>query len=127
MRKADNPLPQLNNRLIEKAQNITVEKLHKVATCPQLRKPINEQLPAGCSEAHKSIEFMDFIISIEENNNCCLLSDGSIAIVKHIGYKNNEPVIIGKKFCTLNPVENYPCDSRNLSIFVAQHLSRQSY
>ena len=65
----------------------------------------------NCHNAHLLIQFKNFIIRTTENDNCCLLVDGTIIIVEHIGYRDDEEVAIGRKFNSQVPVLDYRCDS----------------
>lgn len=78
----------------------------------------------NCHNAHRSIRFKSFTIRATNNDSCCLLSDGTIIIVEYIGYRDHEKVVIGRKFTSMGPISDYPCDSTLLDIYMVRELSR---
>lgn len=115
LRKSEKPLSQLNNRIHE----YTTRCMHHVnhsTDKPLLLKPDEKTLPLNCTHSHKKIKFEDFVLTCKSPNNCCYLKDGSVLCIKHIGFKNDIPVVLGNKYIDLRSIPTYPCNSQNLNI-----------
>lgn len=123
IRKAENPLAQLHNRISERScANITnnmQSKKCESADIPLLVRPDNKRLPQNCIKSHKQMNFKNFVLKTDYANNVCYLKDGSVFSIKHIGYKNNVAVVLGKKYC-LEPSPIYPFDSGHMKIFIGK-------
>ncbi|CAL1680818.1 unnamed protein product [Lasius platythorax] len=123
LRKSDNPLAQLFNRISEQS-HIAAPGVQEAEDYLILLNPITTELPMNCHNAHRSIRFKSFTIRAINNDSCCLLSDGTIIIVEYIGYRDHEKVVIGRKFTSMGPIPDYPCDSTLLDIYMVRELSR---
>lgn len=128
IRKTDNPLAQLYNRLAEVRSCIAsrnskrnVENTNLVL----LKKPNKKKLPMNCINSHKEIHYKNFVLKTDNSNNCCFLKDKSIFTIKYIGYKNNVAVMIGTRYCHPQSIKMYPCDSANLQIFMGKNQGDQ--
>lgn len=122
LRKSEKPLSQLNNRITEKRRagiNTSIFPIH----APFLLHPDKKNLPLDCVNSHKKIIFNNFIITTKLADNCCFLRNGSIFCVEYIGYKNNMPIAVGRKYLDLRPVSMYPCNSQDLDIYIIDQLS----
>lgn len=126
LRKNDNPLAQLFNRISEQSRNVS-PVIEKLEDYPILLNPTTIKLPLNCHNAHRSILFKSFTIRVTNNDSCCLLLDGTIIIVEYIGFRRNEKVVIGRKFNVIDKIPDYPCDSTLLSIYMVRRLSKQLY
>lgn len=123
VRKAEKPLCQLYNRLTEKGLIFPNENVPKQSAIPIVCRKTGTLLPFNCTNAHERIQFKQFVLTNREPNNCCLLKDKAIVLIEHIGYKNEVPVIIGRKYTDQEALPVYPCQSVNLDVYVTSRLS----
>lgn len=80
----------------------------------------------GCTNAHTQIKFPAFVLTTKQYNNCCYIKENNfikIVCIQSIGYFNENAVILGRKFMSMSSLNNYPCDSSKLHIFVVENLS----
>ncbi|XP_025154467.1 uncharacterized protein LOC112588511 [Harpegnathos saltator] len=123
LRKADKPLQQLYKRISENYNEVIHNDCNKYSI-PILKKKCLKVLPMNCTNAYRMIQFSDFILTDKKPNNCCYLKDKTIVAIEHICYNEKETaVIIGRKLLTKNNLLFYPCESRNMDIYVVQNLS----
>ncbi|XP_029670053.1 uncharacterized protein LOC115239595, partial [Formica exsecta] len=107
LRKSEKPLSQLNNRINENARFATNSQ-NIISNAPLLLKPNIKHLPLGCVNSHKQIKFKNCMLTTKSANNCCYLKDGSVFCIEYIGFKDEYPVILGKKCIDLRPIPGYP-------------------
>ena len=119
------PLAQIMKRITERSIHfIPLDKSSKTNYILKKRKNrLDYQLPEAYTDPHGEIQFRDFLITDKSPNNCCYLSDKSVVVIEHICYRDECPVIIGRKFINSQSIDDYPCDSRSLGIFKGQELS----
>lgn len=79
------------------------------------------QLPFQCTDSYDTLQFSNFKLSCcKLADRFCFLKNNTIVMIHHIGIRSGHPVIIGKeykKYCSYN---RYPCDSRDLNIFLVK-------
>lgn len=123
IRKPDKILQQLNNRLEE--QKHSKKKYPKVSCKTSLgAEYFGGILPEGCSgPQHMAINYDNFMLTIKHPNNCCVLSDGKIVIIRNICHKDSEAVIVGKSFLKKDDLYVIPCPSSLLGIYKVDRLS----
>jgi len=119
LRKYEKPLSQLNNRMYEYSTRHARNKIKSCTVKPLLLKPNGKNLPLKCTNSHKQIKFKNFILTTKSQNNCCYLKDGSVLCIKYIGFKDEIPIILGKKYTDLRSIAIYPCNSQNMSIHMS--------
>lgn len=102
------PLEQLINRISEENQLPIVKDFIKLYPSVHYAK----------SGKIKFVEFKEYIISIKNPNNCCLLRDNSIFIIKEITFVSKTLYIVGDQFTKLETLFLRPCNSLNLHISV---------
>lgn len=119
------PLTQFIKRITERSIHLTSSDNSKTGYnyLNKRKNRLDHQLPPGYTNFHQEIKFQVFFLTDKSPNNCCYLSNNSIVLVEHICYHNKIPVIVGRQFINTHPISNYPCDSRNLSIFDGRELS----
>lgn len=125
LRKHEKPLQQIHRRL---AEGHFSEKKHRNApggTFPYLKSPLRRiKLADGCTDPHKSLIFKNFELTSKEPNNCCILKNNSVIYVTALGRRDDEIVVIGRKFLKTEPIPDYPIqDSRDMGLFIASQLS----
>lgn len=115
VRNSGKPLEQLINRISEENQlpikNFT--KLYKRIHYSKSGKII-------------SVELKEFIISIKNPNNCCLLKNNSVFIVKEIILSNKILYIVGDQFTKFEPLFLQPCNSLNLQICATDEVDSEN-
>lgn len=121
LRSSTNPLQQLHRRLTEMLG--FMKPLDQCQEGYVLVNSFNGHLPLGCSRPHTAIRFPEFYLSTKQSDNCCYMKDGSIVVIEHIGYQNEQPVILGRKFKQLLGMPLYPFDSRLNDMYLASKQS----
>lgn len=124
VRRQTNVLAQIYRRLVEMAstskklpQNLNSKKSE------EFLKPYQADLPFGCTDAYQTVKFSNFELSINQPNNCCYLIDRNVIFIEHIAHKKGKPVIIGRRFVGISSFPNYPGDSQDLDLFLAEGLA----
>lgn len=102
------PLEQLVNRISEENQLPIIKASIKLY--PRIHYSKVEKI--------NLIELKEFVISIKNPNNCCLLKDNSIFIVKEIIFLNKILHIVGNQFTKMESLFVQPCNSLNLQISI---------
>ncbi|KAL6423080.1 hypothetical protein ACFW04_010511 [Cataglyphis niger] len=88
-----------NARFAINSQNI-------IPNASLLLKPNRKHLSLGCVNSHKQIKFKNFVLTTKFANNCCYLKDGSVFCIEYIGFKYENPVILGKNVLILDPYQD---------------------
>lgn len=122
LRSSNKPLQQLARRYAELtcvstgccSSPFTFSSAHNAG--PIIRELIG-------SNQYKKLEFKQFKLLLTKGDNCCCLSDGSIVVIQNFIQKQNEGIIIYKKFSTHADFFKYPCDSSKLGIKHVSDLS----
>ncbi|XP_028982090.1 uncharacterized protein LOC107040388 [Diachasma alloeum] len=117
------PLAQIMNRMIERATHLPPRHPTIRDGFTFLGEKKNCELPPGYYDAHRSIQFSNFVLADHPPENCCYLRNGSIVLIQTICFHNKNHVIIGREIINSDRVENYPCDSRNYGIHKFTELS----
>lgn len=122
LRKTDKPLQQLYKRISENS-NKAFQDCNKYST-PTLKKKCSKVPPMNCTNAYRTIQFNNFMLTNKKPNNCCYLKDKTIVVIEHICYNEEKTaVIIGRKLLTKNSLPFYPCKSQDMDIYVVKHFS----
>lgn len=124
IRRPSDVLAQVFCRIMENgsSRNISVTK-QKVLNSLHFSNPLKINVPFGCNKPYSKLFFSNFKLSIKEPDNCCYLRNGKVIFIQHIAHKGKEPVIIGKEFRNLSSFPNYPGNSQDLELYVAQDFS----
>lgn len=69
------------------------------------------------------LQFSGFRVSSKNIDNCCLLKDGTIAIINKIYIEQDTTFLSVKHFEQSEPFFTKPCNSNNFSIVVVQETS----
>lgn len=123
LKKHDHPLQQLNNRLMEYMSATTV----RIQQGMQFKQEYDGGLLIhGCTGPQfKVLSFPTFTLTVNSPDNCCMLKDGSIVLVKNFAFspEHNSLVMVGQIFKLTTPYYSDPCMSSVVGIKVAEHLS----
>ncbi|EZA51355.1 hypothetical protein X777_10004, partial [Ooceraea biroi] len=103
------PLEQVINRTLE-INSLPISKYY------ERKYPIIHQSKKTLDIS--KVEYNGFIISQKTNDNCCLLSNSTVLIVKKFFIKNNVLYIRGNKVLRYKSFFTIPCDSKKLNIFM---------
>lgn len=131
LKKHDQPLQQIVRRYIE-GKNIEILRELNITTLSDFvidRKSIHVKGPlikGCCNPQYYIIKCSNAIICTDTlADNCCGLSNGSIAKIKTVTHhrKLNTDVIIGNEFLHREDLYDKPCPSSLLGIFVVDNLS----
>lgn len=134
LRKSNQPLQQIAHRLEEHNQFLNNQSTFKAnveaKVFPQLKSehfegPLLDNNIIKMPRQFKYISLPKFILSINESDNCCFLTDNTIAIIKNITVNDDNSIkIIGKKFLKLENFYISPCASSDINIFLASNLTK---
>lgn len=119
IRKNNKELEQIVCRISEK--NYCINSNFKVrCNEPQFLNPhFNGPLINfhNCNQFGKVV-FKQFILKINEPDNCCSLKDGNIILIRNFVVNNEGLFVIGKKYKMLTDFYTIPCESSKLGIYV---------
>lgn len=127
VRKGDKPLQQIVNRISEltnRCLNETEVNIYPKLKSEHSRGPVIENSSLDIKQYEK-IHFKTFLLSLDEADNCCVLKDNSIVIIKNIIVHDQQIKIIGKTFLSLENFYTSPCESSKLNIFLTRNLSTE--
>ncbi|XP_031348209.1 uncharacterized protein LOC116174433 isoform X1 [Photinus pyralis] len=108
LKQSGRPLQQLRNRIKEEQELPLKTDICK--NYPVIHKDKNNCV--------NSLDFKHFNISTKEANNCCLLHDGSIAIITNISHENGDAILTVNQYKHFKPHYESPCDSRKVGISI---------
>ncbi|XP_029164443.1 uncharacterized protein LOC114946024 [Nylanderia fulva] len=126
LKKAEKPLQQLHNRIVEhvacnlKKKIIFFEK--PKVMCKNNKK--SEELGIA---SYNTIHYNKFTLStINKADQFCYLQDDTIVRVKNICLNNDNPILIGESL--INPIgfPNYPIDSKEFDIVIGNQWSHST-
>lgn len=131
IRKGDKPLQQLKNRHHEiKSLSLQIDApFEKCFVISEKSSHHGGPVPVGfCGLQFKKINSAQFFISTDgDANNCVILKDGSIVIVRNIITSNScaveDVAIYGHYFHKINSLYEVPCASSEVGIYSASKLS----
>lgn len=118
LRKNNKPLEQIVCRISEENNFIHPNINLRQYDQPQLLNPhLNGPLIncRNCNQFNKVI-FKHFVLTNKEPDNCCQLLDESIIVVLNFASTNENTIVIGKNYKTLNNFYTEPCKSSKLNI-----------
>lgn len=69
----------------------------------------------NCNQFGKVV-FKQFILKINEPDNCCSLKNGNVIVIRNFVINNKGFFIIGNKYKTLTDFYTMPCESSKLGI-----------
>lgn len=93
LRKCAKSLQQIHRHLKEKLH--PTEKRKQNVQYPLFLQLTNETLPFGCTNSHR--KFQNFELSCSKHENCCILNDKAVVLIKYIGKLKGDLIIIGQK------------------------------
>ena len=127
VRKSEKLLQQLNNRF--KQMMVVNFEEHRIDTEIKLSgEHFNSILSSDCcGPQYSEIHIKGLKLSIEKPDNCCVLNDGTIILIKNICFSkcSSKPVIVGHQFTQKVPYYDVPCSSVLTGIFKAKSLSTE--
>jgi len=123
IRKNEKPLAQIIKRKSE--QN---SYSHEQVKIRNKRYPIckNEHsngptINLNICKQFRKIILQDFVLHIDHPNNCCTLHNGDIILIKNIVDYIDKFKLIGRKFLTTENFYTYPCESKEIGIFLVNN------
>ncbi|KAJ8684966.1 hypothetical protein QAD02_020759 [Eretmocerus hayati] len=121
LRKPESPLQQIHLCLVQQANFIEEED---VKILPIESGRIVCDLPFGSYGGFTKIEFEGYELSTSPPNNVCVLDDGTIVAIDYMAYKDDDRIIIGKRFEEKKDISYYPVPSTShFSISIVSKLS----
>lgn len=111
VKSCSKPLHKLVNRILEKNKKLVT---NYPKSYPVIRSNRSGEL---------YLQFSGFRISTKKTDNCCLLMDGTIAVVIKVYRDRNTPILTVKHFQHSEPYFTKPCNSKKFSIVVVQQAS----
>uniref|UniRef100_A0A1Y1KCD2 DUF4218 domain-containing protein n=1 Tax=Photinus pyralis TaxID=7054 RepID=A0A1Y1KCD2_PHOPY len=123
LRKGNNPLPQIVNRILEN-NNVQEQPPASVKSpLPQHKHFNGPMLGNFYRNQYKCVHFSDFVLKLSPGDNCCGLKDKSIISIENFVTNSNDDLfIIGRKFNTCKDFYLQPCPSSTLGIYVVDDL-----
>lgn len=120
IRKPSQPLHQLVRRISEQSSNY----MCKDSSCSLKKRHSNGPLPVQYSGASQFRQLLkgNMVISLESNDNCFLI-DERIACIENILQFKSDIVLVYRRFCSEQPVFEYPCSSMCLGISIVSNLN----
>lgn len=112
VKTSSRPLHQLVNRISERNNKNPVSSYQKVY--PALKSNVAGEV---------YLQFSGFRVSTKKTENCCLLKDGTIAIVKKIRNEHDTILLSIKHFEKSEPFFTRPCNSKKFSIVLVKEAS----
>lgn len=125
VKTGNSPLSQVMNRMAERPKFYPSMMENTKSKFRFIHPMKHSQLPERYSDAHKSIQFLNFSLSNKPSDNCCYLQDGSIIFIEFLGYCEKRAVILGRKMLNPDRIEDYPCDSRLFGICKVHTFSKR--
>lgn len=125
MRKPEQPLEQLCNRLTELRNAPT----RSMSTASQATFSVEHEcgplIPPFQGPQFKKAKLPgNVVIAAGKNNSCWTLNDGRIISVQNFVYDSSgAPFLIGKEFLQRRDLYTRPCQSTMLGICIVSHLS----
>lgn len=120
VRKGDQILQQIYNRLAEQ-QHCNLQRRDCGFVGPSI-----EPFP-GCTSSFRGYMFDSFILNNNKRDCVCCISPGVAFLISGFGKKNNENVIIGRRYLFPKAFFTRPVNSKKvLGIVVVKHLSPQT-
>lgn len=102
------PLEELSNRVFEELQ--LPVRSHQIIQYPIVVYANNDSI--------SYLQFKNYKIAVNNNDNCVLLDNNSVAIILEIIQQNQILHIRAKHFINPTSFFTIPCDSKQLSIFL---------
>lgn len=129
VRKSDKPIQQVVRRFTEiEEANINVLSSKLVTQGPYKEHNSGPLVQHCFSPQYSEYRFSSFVIKCIAPNNCCGLNDGTVIIVENIATSSDEQmVVIGRKFNTIEDYFFNPCKSSFLKSFKVSNLGRLDY
>lgn len=119
-RKPSLPLQQICNRMSELRQHGLMQR--NIDSSIRVSQPRNKT--RHCNEYCK-IQFNGILISTHLRDNCCMLNDGSICIVKNILVENNCYRLVVTQFLQVDNFHTIGIISSALNVYKCGNLDRE--
>lgn len=119
LRRHEKPLQQIDRRIMERNAANKLRVCTNSVKYPIIMSRNNKKIPFQCSESYDILQFRNFKLSCcKAADSFCFLKNNKIVMIRHIGLRNGNPVIICQEFINYLSYTLYPCDSRCLNVFV---------
>lgn len=125
IRKSNNVLPQIVNRLSEEAQIQTGKIIHESNSVKMNYEHMGELIDGTMYPQYKEACFSNFKLKINLPNSCCVLKNKTIVEVSNFAFcpSLDEMVIIGKKYTIIDHFYTEPCLSSIIGIHFVSGLT----
>lgn len=124
VRKGDKPLQQIINRISERTIiDFDSNSSNFSDTCKKEHSQgpvIDRSLDV---KQYEQIYLNDFFLSLKEVDNCCMLKDKSVVVIKNVIVHDKNTKIIGQRFLVIENFYMSPCESSKLNIFLVSGLN----
>lgn len=132
LRKPGSILGQIHRRLSEKSRckDFVKIKSHKDGFFLGETVENDRNLPNGFKEVKAYIKFPTFALYSDSlKDGFCYLQDKTVVYIEKICLTVDDsiPVILGKKFLTMQSLPYYPIDSRSIDVFRGSNFSQQMF
>ncbi|XP_066592983.1 uncharacterized protein [Prorops nasuta] len=119
LRKYEKPLQQIHRRIIEGNTATQLKCNLKLPQYPSLKKKLMNHTSFNEYNFYECIMFENFTLSSAKRcDRICYLKSNKVFLVRHIGEKNGETVVIGQEFIHYDSFPHYPFNSKDANIYV---------
>lgn len=120
----ENHLQVIKNKISNSGKPLEeiINRIHEVNLSePNANRTMKDYPIVYCTSRGeiKYLEFDGFIISRKDRDNCCILNDKSVIVVKDIIREHNGDYVRAKHLENIGSLYTKPCDSQILGIFIA--------
>lgn len=124
VRKGHQPLAQVVKRLYEIEKHSSHLLNIKLKNFKTFREHECGPLPNGTSHPqYMELHFSEFKLKTSQPDNCCILKNGNIIIIKNFVTKIKNVIIIGNRYLDKQDFFDEPCPSSELGIHKISNLS----
>ncbi|XP_076766660.1 uncharacterized protein LOC143433258 [Xylocopa sonorina] len=123
-RKPHLPLQQIFNRKMEEEQHGTRHKQDVNSSFIHVSHPFGN---GTHGLRYQKIQFANISLGIGTRDNCCILYDGRICIIKDIYHHNNTATLVAKRFMETTDFYNVGILSSALDIYKCSTLSTETF
>ena len=122
IRKPQQPLQQVLRRLAEKKKVVSKKDPERFSKKCHQNEHANGPNPLPGATEYKSVTTAGFTLDSSDRNNCILLDNGKVALVKNVLVLKSETFFACNSFKKKENYFTYPLNSSEISIFKVSEL-----
>lgn len=123
VKKSSQPLQQINNRFVEGFEEHILETHSNgvIESSYHLKGPLPSIVPNNTPQYSRAYMKNVLINTRSKANNCFVLKDDTVVLIKNIFQCDHTTKIYVKKFRTNDNVFDVPCESKSIGIHLLKH------